>query len=178
MLKKILLAVGILLVVFIIVVALQPSDFRIVRSTQVSAPPERVFPLVNDFHQWQEWSPWAKLDPAAKNSFEGPSSGVGAIFRWSGNNEVGEGSMTITESKPSERILLRLEFLKPMAGTSLTEFTFQPQGDKTVVTWAMTGQNNFVGRAMCLVMNMDKMVGGQFEKGLETMKALAEAPAK
>jgi len=178
MLKKILLAVGILLVIFIIVVALQPSDFRIVRSTHVSAPPERVFPLVNDFHQWQEWSPWAKLDPAAKNSFEGPSSGVGAIFRWSGNNEVGEGSMTITESKPSERILLRLEFLKPMAGTSLTEFTFQPQGDKTVVTWAMTGQNNFVGRAMCLVMNMDKMVGGQFEKGLETMKALAEAPAK
>ena len=178
MLKKILAALGLLLVVFIIIVALQPSDFRIVRSAQVSAPPERVFPLVNDFHQWQSWSPWAKLDPAAKNSFEGPSSGVGAIFRWSGNNEVGEGSMTITESKPSERILLRLDFLKPMAGTSLTEFTFQPQGDKTVVTWAMTGQNNFVAKAMCLVMNMDKMVGGQFEKGLETMKALAEAPAK
>lgn len=178
MLKKILVALGLLLVVFIIVVALQPSDFRIVRSAQVSAPPEAVFPLVNDFHQWQSWSPWAKLDPAAKNSFEGPANGVGSIFRWAGNNEVGEGSMTIAESKPSEVIRMRLDFVKPMPGTSLTEFTFRPEGNTTTVTWAMSGQNNFMARAMCLVMNMDKMVGGQFEKGLASIKVLAEAAPK
>jgi len=178
MLKKILAALGLLLVVFIIIVALQPSDFRIVRSAQVSAPPEAVFPLVNDFHQWQSWSPWAKLDPAAKNSFEGPAIGVGSVFKWSGNNEVGEGSMTIAESKPSELIRMRLDFVKPMAGTSLTEFTFRPEGNATTVTWSMTGQNNFIARAMCLVMNMDKMVGGQFEKGLASIKTLAEAAPK
>lgn len=175
MIKKILAVFGLLVLILVVVVALQPSDFRIVRSIQISAPPERVFPLVNDFHQWNAWSPWAKLDPAAKNTFEGPAAGVGSVFRWSGNSEVGEGGMTILESKPNELIRIRLEFVKPMAGTSLTEFTFKPENQQTSLTWAMSGQNNFIARAMCLVMNMDKMVGGQFEQGLASIKRLAEA---
>src|SRR5438552_10530725 len=102
MLKKFLIAIAAIIVVFVVVVALQPSEFRIVRSATISAPPSDVFAQVNDFHNWEAWSPWAKLDPAAKNSFEGPSAGTGAIFKWSGNGDVGEGIMTLTESRPSE----------------------------------------------------------------------------
>jgi hypothetical protein len=181
-LKKILIGLAALVIalviVFIAVVAVQPSEFRITRSATVSAPPETVYAQVNDFHKWQAWSPWAKMDPAAKNTFEGPSAGTGATFRWVGNAEVGEGSMTITESHPSDLILIKLEFLKPFPATNTTEFTFKPQGDQTVVTWTMSGRNGFVGKAFCLVMNMDKMVGGDFEKGLRDMKTAAEAAAK
>jgi hypothetical protein len=130
---------------------------------------------VNDFHKWEEWSPWAKLDPAAKATFEGPSAGTGAIFRWAGNKEVGEGSMTITESRPSDLIRIRLEFLKPFAATNTAEFTFKPEGDQTAVTWSMAGQNNFMSKAICLFMDRDKMVGGKFEEGLAAMKSIAEA---
>ena len=115
-----------------------------------------------------------KLDPAAKNTFQGPESGVGAIFSWAGNNEVGEGKMTITESRPNELIRCNLEFFKPMAGTSLTEFTFKPEGAGTQVTWTMSGHHNLVAKAVCLFMSMDKMVGGQFEQGLATIKSLVE----
>lgn len=179
MFKKILLALAAILLVFVIVVALMPSDFRIARSTTIAAPPEAVFPLVNDFHNWETWSPWAKLDPAAKNTFEGPASGKGAAFSWSGNDQVGVGRMTIIESKPSELILIKLDFVKPFESTANTEYTFKPDGKQnTVVNWTMTGKNNFVGRAICLFMNMDKEVGGSFEKGLASMKAVAEAGQK
>ena len=110
MLKKILIGIAVILVAFVVIVALQPSDFRIVRSINISAPPAAVFAQVNDFHNWEAWSPWAKLDPAAKATFEGPSAGEGAIFRWVGNEEVGEGNMTITESRPSDLIRIKLEF--------------------------------------------------------------------
>ena len=163
---------------FAIVVALQPSPFRVARSTTIAAPPATVFAQVNDFHQWEAWSPWAKLDPAAKNSFAGPAAGVGAIFRWVGNDQVGEGSMTILESKPGELVRIRLDFLKPMPGTSTADFTFAPVDGQTTVGWSMYGENNFIGRAMCMFMNMDKMVGGQFEQGLANMKTVAETPAK
>ena len=174
MLKKILIALAAIAVVFVAVVAMQPSDFRIVRTATMSAPAPAVFAQVNDFHNWEAWSPWAKLDPAAKNSFEGPPAGTGAIFRWAGNNQVGEGSMTITESRPSDVIRIKLEFLKPMAGTSTAEFTFKPEGDQTTVTWSMSGKNNFIAKAICLFMNMDKMVGGKFEEGLAAMKSIVE----
>jgi len=178
MLKKILIALAAIVVVFIVVVAMQPSDFRIARSATISAPAPAVFAEVNDLHKWEAWSPWAKLDPAAKSTFEGPSAGTGAIFRWAGNKEVGEGSMTITESRPNELIRFNPEFVKPMAGTSTAEFTFKPEGNQTTVTWSMTGKSNFIARAMCLFMNMDKMVGGQFEKGLAAMKSIVEAAPK
>ena len=178
MLKKILIALAAIVVVFVGVVAMQPSDFRIVRTATMSAPASAVFAQVNDFHNWEAWSPWAKLDPAAKNSFEGPSAGIGAIFRWAGNKEVGEGSMTITESRPSDLIRIKLEFLKPFAGTNTAEFTFKPDGDQTAVTWSMAGENNFIAKAVCLFMNRDKMVGGKFEEGLAQMKSIVEAPPK
>jgi hypothetical protein len=175
---KILIALAVIVVILVVIVALQPSEFRIVRSAAMSAPAPVVFAEVNDFHKWEAWSPWAKLDPAAKATFEGPPAGTGAVFRWAGNKEVGEGSMTITESRPSELIRIRLEFLKPFAANNTAEFTFKPEGDQTLVTWSMEGKNNFIAKAFCLFMNMDKMAGGQFEKGLASMKSVAEAASK
>src|SRR5574341_902384 len=162
MLTKILIALAVIVVAVVVVVALQPAEFRVARSATISAPAPAVFAQVNDFHNWEAWSPWAKLDPAAKATFEGPSAGIGAIFRWAGNNEVGEGSMTITESRPSGLIRIKLEFLKPFAATNTAEFTFKPAGNQTAVTWTMEGRNNFIAKAVCLFMNMEKMVGGQF----------------
>jgi hypothetical protein len=175
MLKIILIALVVVAIGFVLVVAMQPSEFRIVRSATISAPPPAVFAQVNDFHKWEAWSPWAKLDPAAKTTFEGPFAGTGATFKWAGNKEVGEGSMTITESRPSDLIRIRLEFLKPFAATNTAQFSFNPAGNQTVVTWSMEGKNNFIAKAVCLFMNMDKMVGGQFEKGLANMKGVVEA---
>ena len=179
--KKLLIGLGVfamLVVILVIVVAMQPSTFRVSRSATMSAPPLAIFPHVNELKKWQPWSPWMKLDPNAKSTFEGPEGGKGAAMTWAGNNEVGEGKMTILESMPNEMIRFRLDFYKPMAGTSEAEFTFKPEGNQTVVTWSMSGQNNFIAKAMCMVMNMDKMVGGEFEKGLASMKSIVEAPAK
>lgn len=178
MLIKILMALAAIVIVFAAVVALQPSEFRVVRTAAISAPAADVFAQVNDFHKWEAWSPWAKLDPAAKNSFAGAPAGTGAIFTWAGNNEVGEGRMTITESRPSDLIRIKLDFTKPLAGSNDTEFTFKPEGNQTVVTWSMTGHNSFIGRAVCLFMNMDKMVGGNFEKGLAQIKTITETAAQ
>jgi uncharacterized protein YndB with AHSA1/START domain len=174
MLKKILLGLVAIIAVFAIYVALQPADYRVTRSATVAAPATAVFEQVNDFHKWEAWSPWAKLDPNAKATFEGAPAGKGAVFKWAGNNEVGEGTMTVTESRPGELVRISLDFVKPMAGTSTAEFTFKPQGDQTTVTWSMFGQNNFISRAICTVMNQDKMVGGYFEKGLANLKAVVE----
>src|SRR5436305_10874089 len=131
MIKKILIPVLILIVVFVIVVALQPSHYRIARSTTISAPPAEVFAQVNDLHKFQDWSPWAKLDPDVKNTYEGPSAGTGAITRWTGNKKVGEGVMTITESRPNELIGMKLEFIKPFASTADVQFDFKPEGTGT-----------------------------------------------
>ena len=178
MLKKIIIALVVILVVFVIIVATRPANFRVTRSTIISAPPAVVFAQVNDFHKWDAWSPWAKLDPAMKQTYEGAPSGVGAIYSWIGNKEVGEGRMTITGSRTNELIGIKLEFLKPFATVNTTEFTFTPGGDQTTVNWSMTGTNNFMAKAFCMFMNMDKMVGGDFEKGLAQMKSVAEAPGK
>ena len=178
MLKSILLGLAAIVVVFMIAAALQPADFRITRSATIAASPAVVFEQVNDFQKWNAWSPWAKLDPNAKNTFEGPPAGVGAAFAWSGNSEVGAGRMTITESQPNERIVMRLEFTKPFTATNTTEFTFKPEGSETAVTWSMSGHNNFIGKAMGLIMNCDKMVGGQFEQGFANLKAIVAPLAK
>ena len=174
MITNILTAVAGIIVALVIIVAMQPSDFRITRTATIPAPASVVFAQVNDFHKWEAWSPWAKLDPAAKNSFEGAASGEGAIFRWAGNKEVGEGSMTLMESRPNELIQIKLEFLKPFQGTNTAEFTFKPEGNQTVVTWSMYGKNNFMSKAFGLIMNCDKMVGGQFEQGLANLKSVTE----
>lgn len=178
MLKKILIALVVIVIVFVVVVAMRPADFRITRTATIAAPPEVVFAQVNDLHKWDSWSPWAKLDPNMKQTHEGAAAGVGAIYSWDGNNDVGAGRMTITETRTNEAVLIKLEFFKPMAGVSDTEFTFKPEGNQTVVTWTMSGKNNFVSRAFCMFMNMDKMVGGDFEKGLASLKTIAEAAGK
>jgi hypothetical protein len=177
-LKKILIALFIIVVAFLVVVALQPSEFRIARSTVIAAPAPRIFGQVNDFHNWEKWSPWEKRDPAMKRLYEGAPAGTGAVYRWDGNKEVGTGTMTIVESRPSELIRIKLEFLKPFRATNAAEFTFKPESDRTAVTWSMTGNNNFIAKAVHLFINIDKMVGDDFDRGLAQMKQVAEAPGK
>jgi uncharacterized protein YndB with AHSA1/START domain len=177
MLMKILIGLVVVVAVFAGVVALRPSDFSVVRSATISAPPPVVYSQVNDFHKWEAWSPWARMDPAAKNTFMGAPSGTGAVFEWAGNSKVGEGRMTLTESRPPDLIRIRLDFVKPFAATNTAEFTFRPEGNQTVVTWRMSGTNNFIAKALCLFMNMDKMVGGEFEKGLENLKSVTALAA-
>jgi hypothetical protein len=178
MLKKILLVLVVVILVFVVVVLFQPADYKVTRTATIAAAPDLVFPQVNELKKWEAWSPWAKRDPNMKQTYEGPASGVGAKTAWVGNSEVGEGSMTITESRPNEQILINLVFLKPFEGSSLTEFTFKPEGTGTVVTWTMSGKKNFLSKAVCMFMDMDKMAGGDFEKGLASMKSLVESGAK
>lgn len=174
MLKWILLSAAGIVVVFIVVVALQPADFKIERSATLRAPASAAFAQVNDFQNWRAWSPWEKVDPALKRSYDGPKAGTGAIYAWQGNKDVGEGRMTITESRPGELVRIKLEFFKPFAATNTAVFSFKPAGDSTAVTWTMTGQNNFLSKAMCLFVDMDRMVGGMFEQGLAQMKTVLE----
>jgi uncharacterized protein YndB with AHSA1/START domain/uncharacterized membrane protein YphA (DoxX/SURF4 family) len=174
--QKILFVLVAIVVVLAIGVALQPSTFRVTRSATIAAPPSQVFDQVNDLHNWQAWSPWAKLDPAAKNTFDGPSAGVGASFAWSGNNQVGEGRMTITESRPNELIRIKLDFVRPFTGTNTAEFTFKPHAAaQTDVTWSIFGDRDVPSKIFCLFVNMDQMLGGEFEKGLAELKTIAEA---
>ncbi len=178
MIKKILIGLAVILVILVLVIALQPATYQVERSANIAAPAAVVFAQVNDFHKWNAWSPWAKIDPAMKQTFAGAPAGTGAVYTWAGNKAVGAGRMEITESQPSDLIKIKLEFLEPFAATSTTEFTFTPQGNQTAVKWKMSGENNFMAKAFSLFMNMDKMIGGDFEKGLAQMKAAAEAAAK
>jgi hypothetical protein len=176
MLKKVLIVVLGIVVVFFAAAAMQPSDFKVVRSATIAAPTTDVYALVNDFHKWDAWSPWAKLDPAMKTTYEGEAAGTGAVYTWAGNSDVGEGRMTILDSKPYELVRIKLDFLKPFEASNTTEFDFKPEGSGTTVNWVMTGQNNLISKAFCLVMGgMDKMIGPDFEKGLAQMKVVAEA---
>jgi len=178
MISKILITLALILVVLAVVIATRPDDFRIARSATMNATPSAVFEQVNDFHKWDAWSPWAKLDPNSKVSFEGPAAGTGSIFKWSGNSEVGEGKQTIIESRSNDLIHIKLEFIRPFAATNDVEFTFKPEGANTLVTWTMSGKNNFIGKAFSLVMDCDKMLGGFFEKGLASIKTIVESAPK
>lgn len=155
--------------------ATRPDTFRIERRKRIKAPPERVFALIDDFYSWKGWSPWEKLDPAMEREYSGPASGQGAAYAWKGNKKVGQGRMEITESSPPNRLVIRLEFIAPWKAVNTTEFSVEPDGDGSEVTWTMTGTNDFKGKLFSLMMNMDRLVGGDFEKGLEAMRAIAEA---
>ena len=170
------LAVGLVLLIaaFAVVVWLQPDDYRLTRSTVIWAPAAKIFPHVNDLRQWENWSPWAKLDPNAKVTFSGPQSGQGASFKWDGNDKIGAGTMTITESKPNERIATRTDFTRPFEGTSNSDFIFSQTGNQTNVIWTMSGKQNFIGKAICLVMSMERTLGPDFERGLAQLKAVSE----
>lgn len=175
MLKKILIALAAIVLIFVVVVALQPSEFQMDRSTTIAAPQADVFAQVNDFHKWDAWSPWAKLDPQAKVTFEGPPEGEGTVMTWSGNSEVGEGKMTLTESRPNELVKTRVDMVKPFEGTSTSEFTFKPEGDQTAVTWSVAAHHNFMEKALCLVMGGKTMMSDLMEKGLAQMKSVVES---
>jgi len=177
MLKYILLGLLLLVVVFVIVVATRPADFRVSRSATIGAPPAIIFDHVSNLHQFQVWSPFAKIDPSAKITYAGPESGRDASFSWDGNGQSGAGSMTCTECRPGELLGYRLDFLRPFKGTNQVEFAFKPSGDQTVVSWTMTGTYNIVTKAMSVFMDCDKMCGPMFEKGLADLKGLAEAEA-
>lgn len=181
MIKKILIGIAVVIIILIVVIVMRPDDYHTTRSATIAAPPAVLFEQVNDLHKWEAWSPWAKLDPNAKFSYEGPASGVGAKFNWAGNNDVGEGNMTVAESRPNEYVKFQLEFIKPFKGSSIAEFTFKPDGaqtNQTVVSWSMSGKNNFIAKAMGLFMDCDKMLGGYFEKGLANLKTVAESSEK
>ena len=171
----ILLALAYIAILFVIVIAGRPDEFVVSRQTKISAPPEKVFPHVNELRNWEAWNPWGKMDPNCKMTYEGPPAGVGASYEWAGDNKIGAGRNTITESKPGELVRFRLEFFKPMAATNAAVFTFQPDVRQTVVTWTMSGKSNLVSKVFGLVVNCDKMCGDQFEKGLAQMKSLVEA---
>jgi Polyketide cyclase / dehydrase and lipid transport len=171
----ILLALAFVTILFIVVITGQPDEFKVSRSTKISASPGKVFPHVNELHKWEEWSPWAKLDPKAKNSFAGADSGTGAAMSWDGNKKIGAGRMTIIESSPNDLIRFKLEFVRPFKATNAAEFTFKPEGSQTFVTWTMLGKNNFFFKVFGLFMNCDDMVGKDFEKGLAAMKSVAES---
>jgi hypothetical protein len=177
MLRKILIVVGVIVVGFAVAAAMQPAHFRVERSATMAAPDSVVFAQVIDFHKWKAWSPWAGLDSSMQETYSGPPSGVGASYAWAGNSKVGEGRMTILESTPSSLIRIKLEFLKPIAATNIAEYTFTPAPAGTEVHWIMTGDNNYIGKAIGMVVSMDRMVGGDFEKGLAQMKVVAEAAA-
>lgn len=174
MLVKILIGLAVVLALLAIVVQLQPAHYRVARSVTIDAPAARVFARVNDIRQWRAWSPFDKLDPAMKRVYEGAASGAGQVYRWSGNSQAGVGSATIVESKPGERILMRLDFEKPMAGTADATFTFTPSGSGTTVEWSLEGEKNFISKAMCMFVSMDKMVGTTFEGGLADLKRVVE----
>ncbi len=178
MLVSVLSGTGITIAIFVVlavIISRRPGAFRIARSATIDAPTSNVFPHVNDLHAWEAWSPFEKLDPAMKRTYEGPASGIGARQSWSGNGRAGQGSMTITEAVPAKLVRLRLDFLKPFKATNIAEFTFQPVGSATEVTWVMTGTKNFVMKAFGLIMDMDKMLGATFDEGLASLKRVSES---
>lgn len=176
MAAKIGIAVLILLVVLSVLVALQPAHFRVERSADIAAPPDAVFEQVNDFRKWAKWSPYDKLDPSMKKTYSGAPSGTGAEYAWSGNDKAGEGTMRITDSKPNRQIQIQLSFIKPFAATNRATFDFAPASAGTHVRWIMEGENGFLAKAFCLVMDMDSLVGKDFEQGLSNLNTAARTP--
>jgi uncharacterized protein YndB with AHSA1/START domain len=174
MIKTIATVILLLVAGLLIYAATKPDNFRIERSSLINAPPEKIFPLINDFHRWEAWSPWEKIDPALKRTYAGADSGKGAVYEWSGNKDIGQGRMQITESSPSSRVLLDLNFIKPFEARNQVEFTLNKEGEGTRVTQAMFGPSPYISKLMTIFFSMEKMVGGKYEEGLANLKALAE----
>ena len=177
MLKKILLGLAVIVAGVIAAAFVKSPDYRVERSLAIAAPAEKIFPMFDNHRKFNEWNPWVKMDPEVKNTYTGPESGVGAVASWDGD-KVGKGSATITESKVNERIVERMDWLKPMEGVSTVEFTFKAEGDgKTKVTWAMYGKNEgLLSRVVSLFMDCESMCGPEFEKGLADVAKLVTTP--
>lgn len=174
MLKKIAITVVVLLALLLLYAATRPNTFRVQRTVRMKATPERLFANINDLHAWSAWSPWEKVDPAMKRTFSGPAGGVGAVYEWEGNSDVGAGRMEIIETTPPTKIVVKVDFLKPIAGHDTAEFTLEPKGDSTDVTWAMYGPSPYIGKLIGVFVSMDKMIGKNFDDGLASLKTGAE----
>ncbi|AXI01878.1 SRPBCC family protein [Aquirhabdus parva] len=164
----------VIIAVVLLFAATKPDTFQLHRSIRISAPPERIFPLINDFHQWQSWSPWENIDPTMIRTFEGTPEGLGTIYSWAGQGKVGSGRMEITLSNPFDQIIIQLDFLKPFEAHNIAEFSIVNLGDSTEVTWEMRGPSPFIAKVMGLFFNMDRVVGKDFETGLANIKAIVE----
>jgi uncharacterized protein YndB with AHSA1/START domain len=178
MVKTIALVVVLLLVVVVGAVlayaATKPDVFHVQRSASVKAPPDKIFPLINDFRTWASWSPYEHKDPAMKKTYSGAATGKGAVYEWDGDKNVGSGRIEIADTTPPSRLAIKLDMIKPFAASNRVEFTLQPQGDTTNVTWAMNGHTPYLAKIMHVFLDMDRMVGQDFEAGLANLKALAE----
>ena len=174
MFKVTAIVVIVLIAAVLIFAATKPDTFRVQRVASIKAPPEKIFALINDFNSWGAWSPWEKKDPTMKRTLGATTSGKGAVYAWEGNSEVGQGRMGITESSPPSRVAIQLDFVKPFETHNVVDFTLQPKGDATNVTWAMHGASPYVSKLMGIFFNMDKMIGRDFEDGLANLKAIAE----
>lgn len=174
MLKLVVLAAVVVIAGVLIYAAMQPDTFRIERSAEIQAPPEKIYPLISDLKRWGAWSPWEKKDPQMTRRFGPVTEGKGASYAWAGNKNVGEGEMRIADAAPSSRVEVALHFIKPFEARNTAEFTLTPKDGGTVVTWAMHGPSPYLSKLICLVFSMDKMVGPDFEAGLAAMKATAE----
>ena len=174
MFKTIAIIVVVAIAAVLLFALTRPDTFSVQRSASIKAPPEKVFALINDFKRWDAWSPWEKKDPAMKRSFGAATAGKGASYAWEGNKDVGQGSMEITNSVPSSAISLKLDFLKPFEAHNLVDFTLQAKGDATEVTWTMAGDTPYFAKIIHVFINMDSMVGKDFEAGLANLKSIAE----
>ena len=174
MLKIILVVVAVFVLAVLALAASKPDTFRVQRAIDIKAPPEKIFALINDFHQWASWSPWENIDPAMQRTYSGLPSGKGAVYEWKGDNKVGQGRMEIIEASPPAKILIKLDFLKPFEAHNTAEYTLESQGDTTRVTWAMFGSSPFAIKIIHVFISMDSMVGKDFEKGLANLKLQAE----
>jgi len=168
------IVIAIAIAIILILAATKPDTLRVQRAITVKAPAEKIFPLINDFHQWRSWSPYEDRDPALKRTYSGAESGKGAVYAWEGNNNVGSGRMEILETSVPSKIRIKLDFFKPFEGHNTAEFTMLPQGDATSVTWLMQGPARFVTRVMQVFINLDNMIGKDFEVGLANLKKLTE----
>ena len=174
MLKTIALVIAVLVVALLGYAAMRPDTLRVARTATINAPAQKIFAIVNDFHRWPEWSPYEVRDPAMKRTLSGSPSGVGAVYAWEGNKDVGAGRMEILDAPAPQKITIQLDFMRPFEGQNTAEYTFKPQGDATEVTWAMNGPSPFVQKLFSVFVNMDDMIGRDFASGLANLKALAE----
>ena len=174
MLKKIALTILVLICAVLVYAATKPSTFSVRRTATIKAPPEKIYPLISDFHSWSAWSPYEKMDPAMKKTFSGAAAGKGAVYEWDGDSHVGRGRMEIAEATAPSRVAIDLRFLKPMKSDNVAEFTLVPKGESTTVTWAMRGPVLYIGKVVSVFVNVDRMIGNDFETGLANLKAIAE----
>jgi uncharacterized protein YndB with AHSA1/START domain len=174
MIKKIVIAIVVLIAGVLIFAATKPDIFNVQRAASIKAPPEKVFAILNDFQKWGSWSPWEKKDPAMKRTFGATTSGKGAKYAWEGNKDVGKGSMEITESSPSSRLTIKLDFIEPFEGHNIVGFALEPKGESTNVTWTIHGPMPYISKVISVFCSMDSMIGKDFEAGLANLKAVAE----